>query len=133
MRHISANCRLQVVIFPRLSTTRMPSAVDSRVARSSDEDFRWSTSAGPKLRPFFILPDPPMVLAGIVIRIRPPGKCFHAGDPRRMPDSGASEVSPAGDALVALHSFWKLPTLKKAVESKRRVPRCQYEAAQHRT
>src|SRR5712691_2214567 len=132
MRHISANCRLQVVIFPRLSTTRMPSAVDSRVARSSDEDLRWSTSAGPRLRPFFILPAPLMVLAGIVIRIRPPGKCFHAGS-RRMPDSGVSEVSPAGDALVSLQSFWKLPTLKKAVESKRRAPRCQHEAAQHRT
>src|SRR5712691_1239158 len=54
MRHISANCWLYVVILPRLSTTRTPSAVDSSVARSSDSDFRWSTSAGPRLRPFLI-------------------------------------------------------------------------------
>jgi 2,3-dihydroxy-p-cumate/2,3-dihydroxybenzoate 3,4-dioxygenase len=30
-----------------------------------------------------------------------------------MSDSGASGLSPAGDALVSLQGFWKLPTLKK--------------------
>src|SRR5882762_5020205 len=53
-RHISANCWLYVLILPRLSTTRTPSAVDSSVARSSDSDLRWSTSAGPRLRLFLI-------------------------------------------------------------------------------
>src|SRR5712691_5060830 len=132
MRHISANCRLQVVIFPRLSTTRMPSAVDSRVARSSDKDFRWSASAGPRLLPFFIAPLP-MVPPGIVIRIRPPGKCFHA---RISSDVGLRRTRgvACGRRACFLAEFLETPYTKKSCRIKTSGSGgCEYEAAQHRT
>ena len=44
-RHISANCLLKLVILPAVSTTRIPSAVDSSVALSSERVSRTSSSA----------------------------------------------------------------------------------------
>src|SRR5712691_2530909 len=107
MRHISANCWLYVLILPRLSTTRTPSAVDSRVARSSDSDFRWSTSAGPRLRPFLI--SLPFLLLGFGI----------VSGFRARASTSRSEALQ----LFALRS----------IRTPRTSPELKHEAAQHRT
>src|SRR6267143_3003186 len=97
-------------MLPRLSTTRTPSAVDSSVARRSESDFRWSTSAGPRLLLFFISLPFSFFYRRVwnCIRIWCPGQYFW----KRSVTIG--------------------PTLR-SIRTPRTDPERKHEAAQHRT